>query len=368
MNFVINIAPGGDLIVAVANCKFRVQSQLLKMHSPVFRVMLGPRSLEAQSFVTISSISPGRLELPDDDVVPMLYLFHILHDFSHGLLDPPDHALLFATAKVADKYDCVPKTRLSFDWWLSQLANLKPYQIQYGHLATAYILDDAYLFELWSRKVLMRSNPHDFRVFCQSATDGDKFGIVAAFKLRYDLLRSIVVGSVDCLVENMCKLLGPETKHYADDKRRVDERAKKSVHFRHEAPPGFCDYYQRMVTSHLTHLAEARIWPDCRAETLDFLLSKLRAFELPSIQPDDGQCKEEAFWENNWFANELRVGFDALIFCVDRLETKLCFRCVGAADGSACKEHQGLRITPSVKVPSIVMTHLEKVREEFGDL
>lgn len=194
----VNIATDGDLILIINNdYELRVHSFILKTNSPVFQVMLGPRWLEGQSLANISSTAPGTLKLPDDDPEAMKYLCLMLHNCHNELMTAPSHALLLDIAKAADKYRCISSTRLIFELWISRLANLKYYEIEYSHLATAYILEDAWTFEDFSRKVLMQASPHEFRTFCKSANGCDDFGIVAAFMVRYALLRNIVIGGVD---------------------------------------------------------------------------------------------------------------------------------------------------------------------------
>ena len=105
----VNVAADGDLILVVGNnlngnkLELRVHSLLLKMNSPVFRTMLGPNWLEGQSLSNISETSPGKLDLPDDDMEGMKYLCYILHHRNDELAALPDAITFLSIAKSVDK-------------------------------------------------------------------------------------------------------------------------------------------------------------------------------------------------------------------------------------------------------------------------
>lgn len=63
----IDVASDGDLILVVGDqLELRVYACVLRLTSPVFKAMLGPRFAEGQNPGT--SAEPQRLALPEDDV------------------------------------------------------------------------------------------------------------------------------------------------------------------------------------------------------------------------------------------------------------------------------------------------------------
>ncbi|PPJ54059.1 hypothetical protein CBER1_06313 [Cercospora berteroae] len=143
-----DITAEGDLIVVVSNqLELRVQSQFLTMLSPAFRAMLGPEWLREQSLLFISAARPGRLSLPDDNTEPMKLFFLVLHNQNDRLPSLPEPESLLDLAKVAEKYRCLPATKIAFTLWFTKVSIL---HTQYEHLAAAYIVDDPGYFDSFS--------------------------------------------------------------------------------------------------------------------------------------------------------------------------------------------------------------------------
>lgn len=113
MSSVINVAPLGDIVVAVgkdeAQKLLRVSKVLLRIASPVFEAMLGPSFKEGRS--TYDASTP--LELPEDDPSATTNLCQILH-WNSKCVNTTESDWLQKLAVVCDKYGCAQKLREYF--------------------------------------------------------------------------------------------------------------------------------------------------------------------------------------------------------------------------------------------------------------
>lgn len=120
-NTIVEIAADGDLIMAVGPKKknFRLHSLILKMTSKVFRAMLGPNFAEGQQLianVTTGSRKPGlpgKINLPEDDVKSMGFIFKTLHH-QFDALESPEDIPFFDILIAADKYDLIAPIKHAF--------------------------------------------------------------------------------------------------------------------------------------------------------------------------------------------------------------------------------------------------------------
>lgn len=96
----------GDLVIRVGTdkaCLLRVHSTALKLASPVFRAMLGPKFAEGRADYAASS----PLHLPDENPESFRLLCLILHHQPHAQ-EPSDLSKLVGLTVIADKYQCIP--------------------------------------------------------------------------------------------------------------------------------------------------------------------------------------------------------------------------------------------------------------------
>ena len=73
------------------------------MASTVLKVLLGPNFLEGQA---LSSQSPGRVALPDDDAEAMVAVCNVLHHCYQFSIPEPGTDFMVKVALASDKYDC----------------------------------------------------------------------------------------------------------------------------------------------------------------------------------------------------------------------------------------------------------------------
>ncbi|KAJ3958978.1 hypothetical protein N0V92_004405 [Colletotrichum tropicale] len=117
-NTIVEIAADGDLIVVVGPKKngFRLHSLILKMTSKVFRAMLGPNFAEGQQLIanlTTGSREPGKINLPEDDVKSMGFIFKTLHH-QFDALENTEDIPFFDILVAADKYDLLSAIKYAF--------------------------------------------------------------------------------------------------------------------------------------------------------------------------------------------------------------------------------------------------------------
>ncbi|CAI0652220.1 unnamed protein product [Colletotrichum noveboracense] len=115
---IVEIAADGDLIMVVGpkKKKFRLHSLILKMTSKVFRAMLGLNFAEGQQLIaneTTGSREPGKINLPEDDVESMDFIFKTLHH-QFDALENPEDLPFFEILVAADKYDLLSAIKHAF--------------------------------------------------------------------------------------------------------------------------------------------------------------------------------------------------------------------------------------------------------------
>lgn len=108
----------GDVILVLKDVELRVSSKVLSLASPVFKTMFGPSFVEGKS---ITSSSPSRITLTDDNPIAMVNLCNIIHYQTKSMPKQPDQPFLDQLAIVADKYDCIEALRSSTHMWLTTL-------------------------------------------------------------------------------------------------------------------------------------------------------------------------------------------------------------------------------------------------------
>ena len=114
----VSFSDTGDRTILVGEAEtgqrmYKVQSLLMTMTSPVWKVMLAPGSfLEGNPDVLV--------ELPDDDPDALLILLRILH-FQNDLVpkELPSFDCLVEIAVLCDKYDTVNVVRPYLENWMS---------------------------------------------------------------------------------------------------------------------------------------------------------------------------------------------------------------------------------------------------------
>lgn len=99
----VTIDPDGDVILVLDGAELQVSSKALSLASSVFKAMFGPQFLEGQG---LSSVSPKRVSLLDDDAAAMTALCNIFHHQSHNVIKEPDQSTLVKIGIICDKYDC----------------------------------------------------------------------------------------------------------------------------------------------------------------------------------------------------------------------------------------------------------------------
>ena len=159
----LHIAPEGDIILVVgehaAQKKIQVYSCILKLASRVFAAMLGPHFAEGQR---ISSIHPGAIALPDDDVDAMVEICEVLHHRYTHIEHLPEVDKIYNIASTADKYECTYALRPTFAAWMTTFEPDNRYgQCRYKIndlfklMAATYIFDDARGFKKVTTPLVM---------------------------------------------------------------------------------------------------------------------------------------------------------------------------------------------------------------------
>ncbi|GIZ45915.1 hypothetical protein CKM354_000906100 [Cercospora kikuchii] len=364
-----DVAAEGDLVVTVNNqIEVRVQSQFLTMLSPAFRTMLGPDWLKDQSLLSISAAEPGKLALPDDDGEAMRLLFLILHNQNNLLPYLPMPRNLLDLAKVADKYRCLPATKIAFTLWFSRVLRATT---QYEHLAAAYIVDDPGAFHQFSRSIILGQDSNKIRELCKKVMDaGDEFGLGAIIQLRHQVLHKVVAGGVAYMVEEMSKKLTSS---------EYDHQVNVEVLFAgQDVPRGHCRYYHDAVVQQLRLLSDDGIWPEaCRTDSLTAIRDRLKARQLaPSPLPGYRGARRCCEAHNdNWFKQHFEPGMKAFTKIAENMNVQMCLDCLKSPTGQydgICRDiyQHRPKIIPRAPMaaPVEIRDYLVQVRQEFGDV
>ncbi|KAI9879373.1 MAG: hypothetical protein M1830_008671 [Pleopsidium flavum] len=141
----IVIDPDGDIIFVLEETELRVSSKVLSVASAVFKAMFSPHFLEGNN---LSSTSPRRISLPDDNAKAMTTLCNILHHRNNKIEQQPAPSALEQLGVLCDKYDCskalVPWSRT----WMSYYQKNSSRVIGIHRLVYPfYVFDDAVSFQ-----------------------------------------------------------------------------------------------------------------------------------------------------------------------------------------------------------------------------
>ncbi|RMD39276.1 hypothetical protein DV735_g5852, partial [Chaetothyriales sp. CBS 134920] len=165
-------APEGDVILVLGQPEFRlrVDSILLKRHSPVFRAMLGPNFSEGQG---LSSSSPKDIALPDDDPDAMRAICAIMyHAFDH-IPRKPTMQSIYDMARLADKYAChdvLTLASVAYGWLKCEDSTGSRDMVNL--LAVAYMIRDNGAFTEISNKLVLNCRLEELRARVQFLMDG----------------------------------------------------------------------------------------------------------------------------------------------------------------------------------------------------
>lgn len=108
----------GDVILLLEDHEIQVSSKVLGLASPVFKAMFSPSFAEGRS---LTSSSPSRISLTDDNLVAIVSLCQIIHYQTKSLPKEPDQSFVEQLAIVADKYDCIEALGPLSHMWLATL-------------------------------------------------------------------------------------------------------------------------------------------------------------------------------------------------------------------------------------------------------
>lgn len=143
----VDILADGDLVLAVGGLlELRVSSVVLKISSPVFKAMLGPRFAEGQALKSSSILALPTIALPDDHPEAIETLCRILHHQAHLVNTPIAPALFCTLAVTADKYGCIDAIKYAASVWSDDVLPGQDIGCLAGFAAAAYMLDLPSLF------------------------------------------------------------------------------------------------------------------------------------------------------------------------------------------------------------------------------
>jgi len=162
----------GDVLLTLSSssgiARFRVNSIILCIASPVFRAMLGANSQfkeRAALSARTSTSEPLELSLPDDDpqaLVVILRVIHLQYDWVPPSLDENQ---LYKVAITCDKYDMRQSLEVWLAKWVSPLVESPDYPVS----------GDKWLFIAYAfaRKDLFSRLTKDLILQCQTGEDGN---------------------------------------------------------------------------------------------------------------------------------------------------------------------------------------------------
>ncbi|KAF8426725.1 hypothetical protein EV426DRAFT_560114 [Tirmania nivea] len=162
----------GDVLLILSSpsgiARFRVNSNILCIASPVFRAMLGAKSQfkeRASLSARTSTSEPLELSLPDDDPNALGVILRVIH-LQHDWVPPSlDEKQLYAVAVICDKYDMRQSLEVWLTKWISTL--VEP--------PAAPISGDKWLFiaHAFARKDLYSRLTKDLILECRVDKDGN---------------------------------------------------------------------------------------------------------------------------------------------------------------------------------------------------
>jgi len=168
----IDFDPEGDVLLILSSssgiARFRVNSNILCIASPVFRAMLGAKSQfkERTALSARTSTSePLELSLPDDDPKALVVILRVIH-LQYDWVPPSlDESQLYKIAVICDKYDMRQSLEIWLAKWISPLVEppAKP------------VSGDKWLFIAYAfgRKDLFSRLTKDLILQCRSDEDGN---------------------------------------------------------------------------------------------------------------------------------------------------------------------------------------------------
>jgi len=158
-------AKDGDTIFVLASkITIKVSSTLLSCASPGFAAMLNGSFAEGQLSKTVDN--PARVPIEDDDDESLVLLCNLLH-FRHAeakilqnLASTTSAENTVRLATIADRYDCVDGCGFIDGALLSRCARFAEDVLPFGSAANlaaaAYLLQQAWYFALFTRRLVLR--------------------------------------------------------------------------------------------------------------------------------------------------------------------------------------------------------------------
>lgn len=149
------IAPQGDVIFVVGKDEkeIQIQSEILKLASPVFAAMLGPNFMEGQRLLSADG-HPVSIALPDDNAQAFTCICRVLHwcNFNDAT---PTPACLLEVALLAEKYDMEKPLRYATDRWIRSHSDSKNTEELWKLVVASHYLGLEKAFEQSSHKLLL---------------------------------------------------------------------------------------------------------------------------------------------------------------------------------------------------------------------
>jgi len=162
----------GDVLLILSSvsgiARFRVNSNILCIASPVFRAMLGAKSQfkERTALSARKSTSePLELSLADDDPKALVVILRVIHLQYDWILPSLDENQLYKIAVICDKYDMRQSLELWLEKWISPLVDPPANPVS----------GDKWLFIAYAfaRKDLFSRLTKDLILQCRSDEDGN---------------------------------------------------------------------------------------------------------------------------------------------------------------------------------------------------
>ncbi|KAH0432378.1 BTB/POZ domain-containing protein [Colletotrichum camelliae] len=169
-NAIVNIAANGDVIMVVGPNKkeFRLDSCILTTTPMSFNHLLGPNIVEgcrliAEGRQLIANEQPVKIDLPEDDVESMDFIFRTIHDPFDVFFDPKDFPF-FEILVAAQKYFLVFAIKNAFRTILlaaiaeqDTLKGMSGEKLWKFAMASAFV-EDAAAFKAATRALASRVN------------------------------------------------------------------------------------------------------------------------------------------------------------------------------------------------------------------
>ena len=153
----LELAPTGDLLFLVGKCKeqarVRVNSDIMKNASRVFRTMLGPNFNEGQRLLaTNKDGQPTEVKLPEDIPKAFISICRVLHWCEEA---PSTSAELLDIAFLAEKYDLTRPLSHASDDWIQILRSSTDPKVLWQLLVAACLMGTPQSFEQVSQQLTL---------------------------------------------------------------------------------------------------------------------------------------------------------------------------------------------------------------------